>query len=213
MKQKLFFLSLLITVTLLVNAQEKPSKELHLYASLGVKPLQQKTFFFDQDVSPALATTVGAGSLLQRGKFQYGVEFFYAKGQKHTGDLHADYSGLNSQFLVGYRFQLDESWRLSLQSGFGFSLNHLYVTNESHQSASRFNTVVFHNNNYHLPAAVFLQKLAPNGTFIGLKAGYNIVLKANHWEFREGGNAHQFHSPSESWSVQLNLGGLLNLKP
>jgi len=213
MKLKLFTTLLLLQAVVVTYGQNIRSNELHLYASMGVKQLNEKMFLFKHNVSPRLATTIGAGSFIQKNKFGVGMEFFYANARNKMKDLQADYSSLSNHVIIGFKLNANENWRLSLQSGVGYTLEHLYVTNEEYQNGDHFNTVVFHKNYFSVPAAVFLQKVNLNGTFFSIKAGYLFPIKGSDWEFRERGNTRHFESGPEGWYVHFNMGGFLKFKP
>jgi hypothetical protein len=118
---------------------------------------------------------------------------------------------MNTNFFVGYQL-LNKSLNLSLLAGFGYSLNHIVVTDMGRNNTGLYNSAMFHNNSYNIPVSILLQKVKPNGTFWGIKTGYNInVSRNNKWEFREKDGQHHYAAKSGGYYAQLILGGLLKL--
>ncbi len=211
MKQLTSLIALVFGLTINVLAQSDKQNELHLYGAAGVKWLQPKTFAYDKNVSPSLASVIGGGAIWQKGKAQLGAEFGYTNATSHLSGHRYAYSGVSINFIGGYRFDLSQRYKLSLQSGLGYSLNHMYVTDQSFTSVDYLNTAVFHNNSYTIPLAVMLQRVHTEGTFIGIKAGYNFHVSGNEWKYMEGVTRQHFSADPEGLYVQLIFGGLLKL--
>ena len=203
---------LMIGLRLGVNAQSARNNELHLYGSVGVKFLQSKSFSYAANISPSIASAIGGGAIWQKSNFQFGGEFFYTNATKHIAGYRSAYSGVNINFVGGYRVDLDNTFRLSIQSGIGYSLNHMYISDESLVSHDHISTDIFHNNNYSIPVSVMLQRVHSRGTFMGLKVGYNFNINTNHWKYMEGTTTHHFTTGSDGLFVQLILGGLMQLE-
>lgn len=202
----------MVTLALGVSAQSTRNKELHLYGSIGAKVLQQKYFTYETNISPSLASAIGGGAIWQRGKTQLGGEFFYTNATSHKSGYRSAYSGVNAALLAGYRFDLNQTLKASVQTGIGYSLNHMYITDETFVSHDHLNTAIFHNNNYSIPVAVMLQRINPRGTFMGLKVGYTVNLTSNHWRSVEGTTTHHFSTGTDGFFAQLIFGGLLHLE-
>jgi len=211
MKQLTVLIALLIAFILNANAQSDKHNELNLYGSAGVKWLTSKTFSYEKNISPSLASVIGGGAVWQKGKAQFGAEFGYTNATSHESGHRSAYSGVNISFIGGYRFDLSLRYKLSLQSGLGYTLNHMYVTDQSFTSVDYLNTAVFHNNNYYVPVSVMLQRVHARGTFMGFKAGYNFSVSGNDWKYMEGAATQTFSAGQDGFYVQLIFGGLLKL--
>jgi hypothetical protein len=206
-KLRTSMMALLMELTLSANAQLQKRNELHLYGSVGAKFLQAKSFSYASNVSPTAASIIGGGALWQQTGMQYGAEFFFTNATGHLSGYRSAYSGVNASLIAGYQFQLDKRFKLSVQSGLGYSLNHMYITDEQH-----LNTAIFHNYNYTIPLSVMLQWVNDNGTFIGIKAGHHFIVSPNHWTYRDGATTHQYHTPTDGLFLQLIAGGFLKLR-
>jgi hypothetical protein len=212
MKHKLIFTFVLAAIFLTADAQTSKRKELHLYATFGAKCLQPKSFFYGKDVSPGSVATMGAGSFIQKSRFQFITEFFYSSGSRQEQNLLSQYSGIDANLLIGYSFELSSKLSLSLRTGFGYSLSHMFVTNEQHQDPQNMNASIFHDNEYTLPVAVMLQRACGAGTFIGVQIGYNVRISGDDsWRFEQNGTTTRFTSAPDGAYVQFIIGGLLDL--
>jgi hypothetical protein len=211
MKVTTSIIALLFLLASITNGQTVANKKLHLYGSAGTKFLSSKTFLYSRNVSPSLASIIGGGAVRQKGSAQWGAEFFYSHGTSHLANYRSAYSGVTFNFAGGYCFDFSEKMKLSLQSGLGYSLNHLYVTDENYTSAAALNTAVFHNYSYTVPLSVMLQRVTPRGTFAGAKVGYHFNVRPSQWMFRESGRKQHFATDPEGFFIQLIFGGLLKL--
>jgi hypothetical protein len=197
---------------LISNKGNPQSNKLHLYASLGFKQLQDQQLYFNKEITPTTASARGAGGIYQKERWLLGSEFYYLSGHKEVGALEAEYSGLRSSALIGYQVKKNKSLKINLLTGFGYSLNHLYVTDFSKLNAGHYNSAMFHNNGYYVPAAIFVQKVKPNGTFLGVKAGYNFTVSKNsNWELRQKEHNSYYNAKTGGFYIQLLLGGMLSL--
>src|SRR4051812_21023567 len=164
MRSKLFTAFLLTLI--LSNEVKAQNNKLHLYASFGAKKLTGQQLSYSKEITPTIGSAIGAGSLFQKKNFLLGSEFYYSKGYKEMDALRTHYSSMNTNFLVGYQL-LNKSIKVSLLTGFGYSLNHIVVTDMGTNNNGFYNSVMFHNNSYNIPVSILLQKVKPNGTFWG----------------------------------------------
>ena len=103
MRSKLFTAFLLTLI--LSNEVKAQNNKLHLYASFGAKKLTAQQLSYSKEITPKIASAIGAGSLFQKKNLLLGNEFYYLKGYKEMDALQTDYSALNTNLLVEYHSQ------------------------------------------------------------------------------------------------------------
>jgi hypothetical protein len=211
MKLIMCFTTLMIVLTLNAEAQLTKNKELQLYGTVGMKVLQPKYFGHPTNISPSAVPTVGGGATWERQRFHMGAEFNYTDGKKQTDAYGTIFTGINFNLIAGYRWDLDQKLKLSLQSGFGYNLYHLSLTDKNYAGTANLNTAIYHNFMYTVPVSVMFQRFNSNGTFVGIKAGYNFNVMPNEWRYIEGPTTEIFTSSSEGLYFQIILGGLIRL--
>ncbi len=207
-------LTSLMTVLVLSSAaaQVTPStKTLSIYMQAGVRAFSAKEFNSNTSLSPSVVPGIGGGAIWQKNKFQFGAEFTYLDGKKETDELSSVLSGINAHVLAGYGIDLGKRLNLSLQSGFGYNLHHLTVTNLTYTGAARLNSTIFHNMTFTLPTSIWLRRTSESGVFTGLRVGYNIPVGTSEWRYIEGSKTEVYTSSADGFYFQLVFGGLLNL--
>lgn len=209
---RLIILIFLIGAIVQSQAQSNQSnKELHLYLTGGIKILQPKYFNQVANISPDFVPTIGGGALWQVNKFQVGGEFNYTDGKKQTSEFGTIFTGINFNLIGGYGWSLGQKLKLSVQSGFGYSLYHLSFTDKNYNDTANLNTAIYHNFIYTVPLSVMLLRINSNGTFVGVRAGYNFYVMPNEWRYMEGANTEVYTSGTDGLYFQLVLGGLFKL--
>ena len=159
-----------------------------------------------------MAPTIGGGVAWQNQKLRLGVDMFYYKVTSHLDEFRSEYMGLNSSILAGYRIDLNKIYNFSVQSGFSYTLNHIYLTNHHYASEEHLNTAIFHNFNYGIPLLFMLQRVSSKAVTMGIRAGYQFNLqKDNVWKYRGAEGDHSFNIRHEGAYVQVVFGGLLDL--
>ena len=211
MKQLTILIILIGLIVEVSQAQSNESKELHVYLTGGIKLLQPKYFHKAANISPDLVPTIGGGALWHLKKFHVGGEFNYTDGKKQTSEFGTIFTGINFNLIGGYGWQLGQKLRLSVQSGFGYSLYHLSFTDKNYYGTANLNTAIYHNFMYTIPVSAMLQRTNSNGTFVGLRAGYNFNVMPNEWRYIEGTHTEVHTSGTDGIYVQLVLGGLFKL--
>ncbi len=191
----------------------KVNPEVQLYLMGGMKGFAPKPFNREESVSPAWIPTLGAGALYQLKNIQVGMEFNYLDGKKDTDQFGSILTGINANILAGYRWSIGSRAKLSLQTGFAYSLHHLAVTDNHYSGSDRLNTTVFHNLSVAVPVSLLIQRVSPSGLFTGLKVGYHVAVGANSWRYMEGHKTEVYTSGVDGLFFQLVFGGLLTLKP
>jgi hypothetical protein len=207
---------LLLLIGLIVQgsqAQSKQSnKELQLYLTGGIKLLQPKYFNMDTNIAPDFVPTIGGGALWQVTKFQVGGEFNYTDGKKQMSEFGTIFTGINFNLIAGYGWRLGQNNKISVESGFGYSLYHLSFTDKNYSGTANLNTAIYHNFIYTVPVSVMLQRINSNGTFVGVRAGYNFNVIPNEWRYIEGASTEVYTSSTDGLYFQVVLGGLFKLK-
>lgn len=188
-----------------------PSKSLNVYMQAGMRSFSSKEFNGTESLSPSLVPGIGGGVILERNRIQFGMEFTYLDGKKDTEAFSSVLSGINAHVLAGYRFDLSKRIRLSIQTGFGYNLHHLTVTNLSYTGAAQLNSTIYHNMTYTIPTSLWLQRTSESGLFTGLRIGYNIPVGMSEWRYIEGARTEVYMSSADGLYFQLVFGGLLNL--
>jgi hypothetical protein len=139
--------------------------ELQLHIAAGVKFIQPKYLGHAENISPGSAPTLGGGALWLRRSFDFGAEFCYTDGKKHSANFETILTGINFTLLGGYKWNLGQKYRVSIQSGFGYSLNHLSMTDTKYSGGPNLNTAIYHNMIYSVPVAATMHRIRTNGTF------------------------------------------------
>lgn len=188
-----------------------PAKSLNIYMQAGMRAFSAKEFNSTTSLSPSLLPGIGGGAIWQVNHLQFGAEFTYLDGKKDTEEISSVLSGINAHVLVGYGVDLGDRMRISFQTGFGYNLHHLTVTNLAYTGDARLNSTIYHNMGYSLPTSVWLQRRSENGVFTGLRAGYNIPVGASEWRYIEGSRTEVYTAAADGFYFQLVFGGLLNL--
>jgi len=205
----IFLIGLIVQVS---HAQSKQSnKELQLYLTGGIKLLQPKYFNLETNISPDFVPTIGGGALWQVKKFQVGGEFTYTDGKKQTSEFGTIFTGINFNLIGGYGWKLGQKLTLTVQSGFGYSLYHLSLTDKNYSGNANLNTAIYHNFIYTVPVSVMLQRINSNGTFVGIRTGYNFNIMPNEWRYMEGARTDIYTSGTDGLYFQIVLGGLFKL--
>jgi hypothetical protein len=186
-------------------------KEMQFYLMAGMKSFAPKYFNSTTSVAPSIVPTIGGGALWQVNRLQFGAEFSYLDGKKDTEAFGSILTGINANILAGYRWDLSEKMRLSVQSGFGYSLHHLAVTDNTYSGTAQLNATIYHNMVISVPVSVMLQRVSATGLFTGLRVGYNVAIGHNHWRYLEGSSSEEYMSDADGLYFQLVFGGLLSL--
>lgn len=212
MKQLIILVILIGLIGEVSQAQTKESsKELHVYLTGGIKLLQPKYFHQKANISPDFVPTIGGGALWHVKKFQMGGEFNYTDGKKQTSEFGTIYTGINFNLIGGYGWNIGQKLKLSFQSGFGYSLYHLSLTDKNYNGTANLNTAIYHNFIYTVPVSAMLQRINSNGTFVGFRAGYNFNVMPNEWRYIEGVSTEVHTSGTDGIYFQIVLGGLFKL--
>lgn len=188
------------------------NSELQLYIAPGVKFLQPKYFGHTVNISPATVPSIGSGIVWQMKKFQLGGEFNYTDGQKQTAETGTIFTGINVNVIGGYCWSLGKRLNFNIQTGFGYHLFHLSMTDKNYNGSANLNTAIYHNYVYTVPVSATLQKINANGTFIGMRAGYHFTVMPNEWRYIQGTSTQVFTTKNDGFYLQLLLGGLIKLK-
>lgn len=209
-------LSILLSImTLFIEgSQSQPNQntsELKMYLTGGIKFLQPKYFDHGSNISPNFVPTIGGGALWQLNRFQMGGEFNYTDGKKQSSEFGTILSGIGFNLIGGYCWKLGKKLMLNAQSGFGYSLSHLSVTDKTYNNNATLNTAIYHNVIYTVPLSVDLLHANSNGTFIGFRVGYNFNVIPNEWRYMQGANTEVYTSGTDGFYVQIVLGGLFKL--
>lgn len=213
MKHILILTALYTWVVMSAQSQSTTSKgELQLYITAGMKFLQPKYFGHATNISPASVPTLGSGALWQMKKFQLGGEFNYADGKKQTSEFGTIFTGINFALLGGYTWSLGKKLTFGVQTGFGYSLYHLSLTDKNYNGSANLNTAIYHNFIYTIPVSGVLQRVNTNGTFFGLRAGYHFNSMPNEWRYIEGATTEVFPADTDGFYFHVVFGGLLKLK-
>lgn len=194
-----------------VNAQSQESKSLNLYAVAGLRFLSEKPFGFSENVSPDFVPSLGAGVLWQLKRFQLGGEFSFSDGKKDTEEFGTILTGISTNLVVGYTVALNRKLSLNLQSGFGYSLYHLSVTDHGYQGPANLNTTIYHNVVYSIPVSVMVQRKFANRTYVGLRGGYSFNIKPSEWRYIEGSVTEVSSAGTDGAFVQVIFGGIFSL--
>lgn len=192
-------------------AQAPSEKSLNLYVVTGFRLLSDKSFGYGESVSPAAAPTLGAGAAWQRKRFSLSGEFSFMDAKKDTDAFGTILTGVSANVLLGYSFTLSRNTTLQVQSGFGYSLYHLAVADNQYQGSANLNTTVYHNVVYSVPVSAMVQHAFRNGTYAGIRAGYNIPAKPSEWRYIEGSTTEVSVAGSDGVFVQVIFGGLFSL--
>ena len=210
---KHFLTSVLVTLAIASATSQSftPAKSLNVYMQAGMRAFSAKEFNSATSLSPSVVPGIGGGAIWQINKIQFGAEFTYLDGKKDTEDFSSVLSGINAHLLVGYGVDLSDRMRISLQTGFGYNLHHLTVTNLAYTGDARLNSTIYHNMGYSLPTSIWLQRRSENGVFTGLRAGYNIPVGSSEWRYIEGARTEVYTAAADGFYFQLVFGGLLNL--
>jgi hypothetical protein len=212
MKQLTILICMMGLTMQVLHAQSKQRNiELHLYLTGGIKLLQPKHFNQDTNISPDFVPTIGGGAVWQVHKFQVGGEFNYTDGKKQTSEFGTIFTGINFNLITGYGWDLGHKLTLSIQSGFGYSLYHLSLTDKTYTGTANLNTAIYHNFVYTVPVSVMFQRFNSNGTFVGVRAGYNFNIMPNEWRYIEGARTEVYTSDTDGFYFQIVLGGLFKL--
>jgi hypothetical protein len=204
------FIGLIVQIS---PAQTKRNnKESQVYLTGGIKFLQPKYFNLETNIAPLFVTTIGGGALRQVKKFQFGGEFNYTDGKKQTSAFSSIFTGINFNLISGYYWNLGQKLRLSVQSGFGYSLYHLSFTDKNYTNSSNLNTAIYHNFIYTVPVSVMLLRTNSNGTFAGVRAGYNLNVLPNEWRYMKGAGTEVYRTGNDGYYFQIVLGGLFKSK-
>jgi hypothetical protein len=206
-------LSLGLMISALAHSQSLINdKELNLYISGGMKLLTPKYFGHAANISPNSVPTIGGGALWQKNKFQFGGEFNYTDGKKNTPEFGTIFTGINFNLIAAYNYNLTEKIRIGIQSGFGYSLHHLSLTDNNFVGTPKLNTAIYHNMIYTVPLALTVQRININKTFVGIKAGYNFNAMPNEWRYIEGSTTEISTTGTDGFFIQLLFGGVFNRK-
>lgn len=212
MKRTTTLIFLIGFIVQISQAQSKQiDKELHLYLTGGIKILQPKYFNLDSNISPEFVPTIGGGAFWQMKKIQVGGEFNYTDGKKQTSEFGTIFTGINFNLIGGYAWNVGHKLKLSVQSGFGYSLYHLSFTDKNFSGTANLNTAIYHNFIYSVPVSVVLLQINSNGTFVGVRAGYNFNIMPNEWRYMEGASTEVYTSGTDGLYLQIVLGGLFKL--
>jgi hypothetical protein len=209
MKKLIAFLSVVFVAT---AAEAQVKKEAQVFVQAGVKAFSSKTFNSSVSLSPSFVPMLGGGALWQLSHWQVGVDFSYLDGKKDTDEFGSILTGINANILGGYRWDISDRVKLSLQSGFGYSLHHLAVTYHHYQGSNRMNSTIYHNMVISVPVSVWLQRVSDNGLFTGVRLGYNVDVGVNEWRYIEGTNTEVYTSAADGFYFQLVFGGIIKLR-
>lgn len=211
---KKHFLSLLLMAVLAgptASAQTVNNRSLNLYALAGVRLLSEKPFGYGENVSPDFVPTLGAGVAWQFRKFRLGGEFSFSDGKKDTDEFGTILTGISANLVAGYSFRLSQNTELQLQSGLGYTLNHLSVTDHAYQGNANLNTTIYHQVVYSIPVSAMIQRGFGNGTYLGIRAGYSFNVNPNQWRYIEGSMTEISVAGTDGVFIQVLFGGIFNL--
>lgn len=189
-------------------AQLPGDKSLNLYAVAGMRLLSEKPFGYGENVSPDFIPTLGAGVLWQLKRFQLGGEFTFSDGKKDTDQFGTILTGISANLVAGYTFPVSRNLRLALQTGLGYSLYHLSVTDHAYQGSANLNTTIYHNVVYSIPVSAMVQHAFSNGTYVGLRGGYAFNVKPSEWRYIEGSTTEVSEAGTDGVFVQVLFGGI-----
>jgi len=212
MKQILFFVPIFFLILETPQSQSvKKSPDLLLYLCGGVKLLAPKHFGHDVNISPNSVPTIGGGAIWQLNKFQFGGEFNFTDGKKQATDFGTIFTGINFNLIAGYRYILTNKIRLGFQTGFGYGLSHLSVTDKHFTGSPKLNTAIYHNLIYTVPLALTIQRISSNGILFEIQGGYHFNVIPNEWRYMKGSSTEIYTGGIDGFFVKLVVGGLLKL--
>lgn len=185
---------------------------MQVYFMAGFKSFSDKSFNSPVSVAPSMVPTIGGGALWNFNRLQAGAEFNYLDGKKDTDQFGSILTGINSNVLVGYSWPLGQRTRVTAQTGFGYSLHHLAVTDHTFSGTTQLNSTIYHNMVISIPIALMVQRVSPGGVMTALRLGYQLPVGHNHWRYIEGDQTVNYHSDNDGLHVQLIFGGLLGQK-
>lgn len=213
MKRLIILIALNAMIVLDAQSQANNRKsEFQIYLTGGIKFLQPKYFDHTANISPVAVPTIGGGALWQVKKFQVGGEFNYTDGKKQTPDWGTIFTGINFNLIGGYGWNMGQHFRFNFQTGFGYSLYHLTLTDKNYRGSSNLNTAIYHNFIYSVPVSGMITRINANGTFFGVRVGYNFNIIPNEWRYMEGKHTEVFTASNDGFYLQIVFGGLLQLK-
>lgn len=186
-------------------------KTMQVYVMAGVKAFSPKEFNSPESVAPSMVPGIGGGALWNVNRFQFGTEFMYLDGKKDTEAFGSILTGINANILAGYSWDLGGRMTLTAQTGFGYSLHHLAVTDNTYAGSAKLNSTIYHNMVISVPVALMIQRTSANGVFTGLRVGYQVPIGHNHWRYIEGDKTENYMSASDGLYIQVTFGGLLTL--
>ncbi len=184
------------------------NKQLKLYAVLGSQINCFKTNFNTSLNGNLNSFSMGAGSSYYFGDLFLGTEFYYSNDNVFNQDYKLDFSGMNSKFSIGYDILKSDKFQLEPQIGFLMSNNKILkddiLTNK---------TAYFTHNNIGITPSVSFNFKNQSGQIFGIKAGYNYSFNQDgYWKNGIDNNNSTFLANTNSVFVQLNIGGIINIK-
>lgn len=212
MKQTAFLSALFLHSCSVIQAQDESKPNLVLYASFGLRQVPFQSQFYTNSENPKISTALGAGSYWSNKRFLIGTEFFYSNGLKQTTSYKAQYSGFNSNLYVGYKVMNENGWGISPLCGVGAISNQIFFADKTNASSEIQGSNVFSNSSVAVHTALSIEKVFENGTFFGLKFGYDIPIAGKENWFLEGPDTKTIFADNPSGLfIQFTTGGLIEL--
>ena len=197
-----------LLVMLATNVYSQSRKQLELFAAGG---LQVNTFNsgFNTNVNTGINSfALGAGSHFYMGNFFFGTTFQFLNGSQQNPDYKLSLSGMNSTFSLGYNLLPQNKLKLAPSIGLA-NFNNKLIRDDIKNNKSEY----FNKNNFGLVPALDFSYTNPTGVFYGIRLGYNIALDSKDaWKNGIDKNSSLFTDNTNSFCIQLKLGGVLDLK-
>lgn len=198
--------ALLIMLTTNVYSQSK--KKLELFAVGGP---QVNTFSsgFNTNVSANINSFgLGAGSHFYMDNFFLGTTFQFFNGSLKNSDYKLSLSGMNSTFSMGYNLLQQNKLKLAPSIGLANFANKVIRDDMKNNKSEYFNK-----NNFGFVPALDFSYINPTGIFYGVRLGSTIAMNGgNPWKNGIDKNASVFKDNTNSFFIQIKLGGVIDIK-
>lgn len=212
MFKKTFIIVVLSISASFLYAQEISSTSgISFYAIFGLKQVSiESSLHGSQASTPALATSLGAGSYWTKNRYIIGTEFFYSAGNTEKNDYKVQYTGFNSNFYAGYKVVHSARFNIIPAVGLGLATNKVLYASTLETATARETSFTASSPVIH--TSILFEKVAANGIVLGLKAGYNISTGGKKsWEFNGTEARSSMNDNPGGFFVQLTTGGLMSL--
>lgn len=203
-----FVLCLFLSSIALGQAQDNKESQMYFGAIAGLK-VNDFNDHFALGIDPQINSfSIGAGSAWTRNNYIIGFEFVYSSGMRDNASGELQYIGFNNTLTFGYNLTNSSTWKIEPTLGVGLSNNQLIVENRSDGTFQNLE-----NNQFSGSLGVNIKLIGQNGLFTGLRIGYMLPFGGDsEWENKVGGVGSGLQDNVGSALVQLNIGGLLDLK-